>query len=113
MGPLAMRPQHHRVVGRDHVVDADPHVGERRAVHAHRALEQLGPAQRAHRVENITGWVTESLLARVTPNEKSRHLGTVEPAAHRFAALTASRVASPVAAPAPLPPLVATHWRSM
>jgi hypothetical protein len=34
--------------------------------------------------ENVKGWVQEFLLARVTPNEKSRRLGTVEPAAHRL-----------------------------
>ena len=38
----------------------------------------------AHPDENVKGWVQESPVARVTPNEKSRHLGTVEPAAHRL-----------------------------
>jgi hypothetical protein len=40
--------------------------------------------QPANTDENVKGWVQEFLLARVTPNEKSRHLGTVEPAAHRL-----------------------------
>ena len=38
----------------------------------------------AHPDENVKGWVQEFLLARVTPNEKSRRLGTVEPAAYRL-----------------------------
>jgi hypothetical protein len=38
----------------------------------------------AHPDEKVKGWVQEFLLARVTPNEKSRRLGTVEPAAHRL-----------------------------
>ena len=38
----------------------------------------------AHTDENVKGCVREFLLARVTPNEKSRRLGTVEPAAHRL-----------------------------
>ena len=41
-------------------------------------------SQPAHTDENVKGWVQESPVARVTPNEKSRHLGTVEPAAHRL-----------------------------
>jgi hypothetical protein len=40
--------------------------------------------QTAHTDENVKGWVQESFLARVTPYEKSRPLGTVEPAAHRL-----------------------------
>jgi hypothetical protein len=39
------------------------------------------PPGSAHTDENAKASVQEFLLARVTPNEKSRHLGTVEPAA--------------------------------
>jgi aldose 1-epimerase len=34
--------------------------------------------------ENVKAWVRESVSARVTPNEKSRRLGTEEPAARRL-----------------------------
>ena len=37
----------------------------------------------AHTDENVKASVQESFPARVTPNEKSRRLGTVEPAARR------------------------------
>ena len=44
----------------------------------------LEASRSAHTDENVKGWVQESPLARVTPNQKSRHPGTVEPAAHRL-----------------------------
>jgi hypothetical protein len=44
----------------------------------------LRPPGSAHTDENVKVWVQESSLARVTPNEKSRRLGTVEPAARRL-----------------------------
>jgi len=41
-------------------------------------------ALEVHTDENVKAWVQESFPARVTPNEKSRRLGTVEPAARRL-----------------------------
>ncbi len=44
----------------------------------------LRPPGSANTDENVKGWVREFLSARVTPSEKSRRLGTVEPAARRL-----------------------------
>ena len=44
----------------------------------------LRPPGSANTDENVKAWVQESCLARATPSEKSRRLGTVEPAAHRL-----------------------------
>ena len=38
----------------------------------------------AHTDENVKGWCEDFFRAWVTPNEKSRRLGTAEPAAHRL-----------------------------